>query len=95
MAAGYVAFGATNAAKDYVATRRVVELVLSNARPTYEDLAKWADGAVQRLPEELPRDVATVRWPINHRTTTRTTARSRRERSGKAGSGPAARGARP
>jgi hypothetical protein len=62
MASGYVAFRATNAAKGYVATRHVIELVLTKVRPKHVELAEWAAGARQRLPDELPPEVATVKW---------------------------------
>lgn len=62
VAPAFVTFGANNAARGYVSTLRVVELVLSNARPKYGELAEWVKGALQRLPEQLPTEIATVRW---------------------------------
>jgi len=62
MAAGYVAFRAANAVTAYVLGRRAIELVLTNARPAFRDLKDWADGAVTRMPLELPAELVTVRW---------------------------------
>jgi len=59
MAPGYVAFSAENAARGYAATRSVIEVILANVRPQYAELAEWAGGSLQRLPEPLPPDIAT------------------------------------
>lgn len=61
VAAGYVAFSAMNAASGYVATRKLVQTMLSNARPGYSELAEWARGALDRLPDQLPPEIAIVR----------------------------------
>lgn len=62
VAEGYIRFGATNAVRGYAMTRRVTETVLSNVRPKYAELAEWAAGAVQRLPDQLPTDVVRIHW---------------------------------